>query len=81
MIDQYVPNVLKYKTIAMDVGLQDSLLKSIQDFSASLDRLNIKHSFETFEGNHSDRLKNRIEQKVLPFFSANLVFQSGSSKH
>jgi S-formylglutathione hydrolase FrmB len=81
MIDQYVPNVRKYKAIAMDVGLQDSLLESIRDFNASLDRLNINHSFETFEGDHSDRLKNRIEQKILPFFSANLAFQSAGSKH
>ncbi len=80
MISQYIPNIRKYKSIAMDVGLQDPLLKSIEDFNASLDRLNITHSFETFEGNHSDHLKDRIEQKVLPFFTRNLVFQSSGSK-
>lgn len=77
MIDQYVPNVRKFKAIAMDVGLQDTLLKSIQDFDASLTRVDIPHSFETFEGDHSNHLKDRIEQKVLPFFTKNLVFQGG----
>jgi S-formylglutathione hydrolase FrmB len=80
MIDQYIPNLLMYKAIAMDVGLQDTLLKSIQDFDASLRRLNITHTFETFEGDHSNHLKNRIEEKVLPFFTGNLVFQDRGSK-
>lgn len=79
MIDQYIPNVKKYKAIAMDVGLQDTLLKSIQDFDASLTKLGIAHTFETFEGDHSDHLKNRIADKVLPFFSEHLVFEN--SKH
>lgn len=80
MIDQYIPNVRKYKAIAMDVGLQDTLLKSIQDFDASLTRLGIEHTFETFEGDHSNHLHDRIEQKVLPFFSKYLVFQERGSK-
>jgi enterochelin esterase-like enzyme len=74
MIDQYIPNVKKYRAIAMDVGLQDTLLKSIQDFDASLTKLGITHTFETFEGDHSNHLHNRIEDKVLPFFSENLAF-------
>jgi S-formylglutathione hydrolase len=74
MLDQYVPNLKKYNAIAMDVGLQDTLLKSIQEMDASLTRLQITHTFETFEGDHSNHLKDRIEQKVLPFFSEHLAF-------
>jgi len=37
-------------------------------------RLQIAHTFETFEGDHSNHLKDRIELKVLPFFSGHLVF-------
>jgi len=81
MIDQYIPNIKMYKAVAMDVGLQDPLFKSIQDFNATLTRLGITHSFETFEGGHSDHLKDRIEQKVLPFFSNNLVFSGSGSRH
>ena len=80
MIDQYVPNVRKYRAIAMDVGMQDTLLKSIRDFDASLTRLNIPHTFETFEGDHSNHLHDRVEQKVLPFFTKNLVFQNHGVK-
>jgi S-formylglutathione hydrolase FrmB len=75
MVDQYAPNLKKYRAIAMDVGLQDSLAGSNTDFDRALTRLGITHSFETYRGEHSDHLKDRIEQKVLPFFSDNLVFK------
>jgi len=74
MVDQYVPNLKKYNAIGMDVGLQDSLLGSIRDMDQSLTRLQIAHTFETFDGDHSNHLKDRIELKVLPFFSDHLAF-------
>ena len=74
MADQYVPNLKKYNAIGMDVGLQDSLLGSIREMDQSLTRLQIAHTFETFEGDHSNHLKDRIEFKVLPFFSDHLAF-------
>lgn len=80
MVDQYVPNLKRYRAIAMDCGLQDTLIGSNQEFDQELTRLGVQHTFETFEGEHSNHLKDRIEQKVLPFFSANLVFQNNHSK-
>ncbi|HJT89802.1 MAG TPA: alpha/beta hydrolase-fold protein [Bryobacteraceae bacterium] len=72
MIDQYVPNLMKYHAIMMDVGLQDGLAASNQEMDASLSRLGIRHTFETYEGNHTNRVKERFAEKVLPFFSQNL---------
>jgi len=63
MVGQYVPNLNKYNGIGMDVGLQDTLLGSIWEMNQSLTRLYIVHTFETFEGDHSNRLKDRIELK------------------
>ena len=74
MVDQYVTNLKKYNAIATDVGLQDTLLGSIQQMDQSLTRLGIEHTFETFEGDHSNHLKDRVELKVLPFFSEHLTF-------
>lgn len=79
MVDQYVPNLKRYRAIAMDCGLQDPLIGSNKEFDEALTRLGIRHTFETFEGQHSDRLKDRIEQKVLPFFSSNLEFPKDRS--
>jgi hypothetical protein len=36
--------------------------------------LGVPHVFETYEGDHSNRVPQRVEQNVLPFFSANLSF-------
>lgn len=72
MLDQYVPNMKKYSAIAMDVGLQDTLIESNRQLDQAMTRLGIQHTFETFEGNHNNHLEDRIEGKVLPFFSKHL---------
>ena len=73
MVDQYVPNLRKYHAIAMDVGLQDPLMGDNKELDQSLVRLGVSHTFETYEGTHTSRVKERFESKVLPFFSMNLV--------
>jgi S-formylglutathione hydrolase FrmB len=79
MVDQYVPSLKKYFAIAMDVGLQDSLLATNQQLDQALTRLGVTHTFETYEGTHTSRVKERFETKVLPFFSANLIFPRGQA--
>jgi S-formylglutathione hydrolase FrmB len=74
MVDQYVPSLKKYRAIALDVGLQDPLLATNTQLEQALTRLRVAHTFETYEGTHISRVKDRFETKVLPFFSANLTF-------
>lgn len=76
MVDQYVPSLKKYRAIAVDCGLQDGLLASNKDFDQALIRLGVAHTFETYEGDHVNRVKVRFETKVLPFFSGNLTYQT-----
>jgi len=71
-VDQYGPNLKKYRAIAMDVGDQDNLSASNKQMDESLTRLGVVHTFEVYEGNHTNRVKERFEAKVLPFFSGNL---------
>lgn len=72
MVDQYVPNLKQYHAIAMDCGLQDGLITNNKDLDEALMRLGVTHTFETYEGNHTNRVPERFEKKVLPFFSENL---------
>lgn len=74
MVDQYWSNLKKYKAIMVDVGLQDTLLNGNRDMDASLTRLGVKHVWETYEGDHTNRVRERFETRVLPFFSQNLEF-------
>ncbi len=74
MVDQYLGSLKTFKAIAMDVGLQDTLAGSNREMDAMLTQFDIAHTFETYEGDHTNHVKDRFEQKVLPFFSTNLSF-------
>jgi len=77
MLDQYVPNLKKYRALALDIGLQDGLITSNQVFVDRLKRFGIPHTYETYEGDHGNRIPQRLEEKVLPFFSQHLSFEQG----
>lgn len=74
MIDQYVFALKRYSGIGMDVGLQDTLLATNRQLADALDAYEIDHHFETYDGDHTNRIADRIEQHVLPFFSQHLAF-------
>ena len=76
MLDQYVGNLRQLKAIALDVGLQDTLLSGSRQLDARLQTYKIPRTFETYEGTHTSHVADRIETKVLPFFSAQLKFEN-----
>lgn len=72
ILDQYVKNVRTIRAIAFDMGLQDNLLAAARDFHERLETYGIRHTFETYEGTHTSGIADRIETKMLPFFSLQL---------
>ncbi len=74
MLHQYVPALESLNAIGMEIGLKDNLLSSNERMHALLDAYGIKHSWETYEGGHGDSLGERIEKRMLPFFSRHLKF-------
>lgn len=77
MIDQYLTSLKKYTAIMIEVGTQDSLAGSNRQLDQSLTTFQIRHTFETYDGDHTNRVPQRIEQKVLPFFSTTMSFEAG----
>jgi enterochelin esterase-like enzyme len=73
-LPQYVPSLKRYKAIALDVGLQDFLLQDNVEMDQLLTRFGVKHTYETYEGDHVNRVGERFEQHVMPFFSQQLEF-------
>ena len=73
MVDQYVPNLKRYRAIGMEVGTQDPFLMANTQLDQSFTRLGVHHQFETYDGDHGNRIKARFAEKLLPFFSANLA--------
>ena len=75
MIDQYMPNLKKMHAIGLEVGLQDGLAASNAVLDETLTRFDVTHTYETYEGNHTNKIPERFEQHVLPFFTKNLSFR------
>ena len=72
-IDQYADNLKKYYAIAIEIGTADGLLASNKQLHDAMTRLRVPHSYEEYDGDHTNRVKDRIELHVLPFFSKNLA--------
>jgi enterochelin esterase-like enzyme len=72
MVDQYVPGLRSMRAIALDVGNQDPFVGTNTQLAESLSRLDVTRSFEVYEGDHGNRIRERFESKVLPFFSQHL---------
>ena len=65
----------RHKAIQFDAGLEDGLLGVNRQLDALLTQAGIAHRFETYDGNHNNKVFERIETRVLPFFSMNLEFK------
>jgi hypothetical protein len=77
MLGQYVSNLKKYKAVTVDVGMEDTLLASIQQFDARMKQLGIPHEFTVRAGNHGSHVVSQWENKILPFFAQHLSFEQG----
>ncbi|RZS95249.1 alpha/beta hydrolase-fold protein [Cecembia calidifontis] len=76
-VDQYIINLKKLKAIALDAGLQDrGISEATKSLHELLESYQIPHFYESYEGDHLNRIAERIQTKALPFFSENLVFQT-----
>jgi enterochelin esterase-like enzyme len=72
LIPQYLPALNSLEAFAMDIGDQDFLLQGNAAFRAELDRFGVKYEFELYEGDHGNRIAERIRTEVLPFFGEHL---------
>jgi S-formylglutathione hydrolase FrmB len=75
MVDQYVPSLQRYRAIFIDVGDDDGLSATNQQLDEALTRLGVEHSFEIYEGDHTNRVGARFLEDVIPFFSKELAFK------
>lgn len=72
MLGQYTLNLRRYSAIQFDVGLEDGLLTTNRQLDEAMKKAEIPHTFETYDGDHNNKVFERIETKVLPFFSEHL---------
>ena len=80
-LDQYIFNIKKLAAIGFDAETKDvSIAESIKRLDIGLNKYGIRHSFEIYEGDHLNRVAERIEKKMLKFFAGHLLFGEGKLK-
>jgi enterochelin esterase-like enzyme len=75
---EYKENLLKLKGIVVDYGIHDELPwipKGSEYYGEQLTAAGIPVKVEGYDGNHFNRLSERIGEYMLPFFSALLKFE------
>lgn len=72
MVDQYIDNLRKL-AVAFDVGDEDTnIAANLTEMDRILTAYQVPHTFEIYHGNHNNRIPERVELKVLPFFAQHL---------
>jgi len=72
MVPQYAFQLRRLTAFAFDVGTSDGLHADSVALDEVLTGQGIPHTFETYDGNHINRIAERIETRVLPFFTQHL---------
>jgi len=72
LLPQYIPAMKALEAIRVEVGDKDFLLRDDTLMHEELDRFGVAHEWQVFEGDHGNRVHDRIRSELLPFFAAHL---------
>jgi S-formylglutathione hydrolase len=76
MIHQYIPALRRLKAIGIDAGTKDTgISAATKELDKVLTDYGIAHFYESYDGDHLNRIAERIQTKTMPFFSTNLSFE------
>ncbi|MEN8250965.1 MAG: hypothetical protein ABFS32_18680, partial [Bacteroidota bacterium] len=71
-LGDYSDNLNLLNAVCFDCGFDDRASISNVNFSGALSSMGIDHVFEAYDGDHLNKIPERMATKVLPFFSENL---------
>jgi enterochelin esterase-like enzyme len=71
VLEQNAENLRKYYAIAIEIGTKDAFLAPNQQLHSALLRLRIPHNYEEYDSDQ--KLSERFERNLLPFFSKSLA--------
>lgn len=76
-VPRYGAALRQLTAFAIDFGIDDQFAHippATADFSRALTRLRVPHTLDVYDGDHRNRVKQRLATKIFPFFSENLSF-------
>ncbi len=80
MVDEYKTNLMKLRGLFIDYGENEDfshIRLTSRKFSQKLAERNIPHTFEVYAGgDHGNKIRERMETRVLQFFARTLDFNS-----
>ena len=73
IVDQYITSLRRMKGIGVDAGDKEAAIsRDARALHEKLDAYGVAHEFEIYEGNHTNRVAEQIEKRVMPFFTRTL---------
>jgi S-formylglutathione hydrolase FrmB len=75
MVPQYLHALRSMTAIGIDTGDKDFVHGDDEAMHAELLKFGISHRWELYEGDHGNRVSERLEKVVFPFFTRNLKFE------
>lgn len=72
MAAQYLPALKAMTAISLDAGDKDFVLFEAQGMHATLTQLGVPHGWTVYDGDHGNRVPERLGSAVLPFFAEHL---------
>lgn len=75
-IHQHIPNLKRLKAIGLDAGTKDvGISAATKELDKVLTDYGVAHFYESYDGDHLNRIAERLQTKTLPFFSQHLAFE------
>jgi len=77
--DKYKENLLKLNAFKLECGIHDEsrgLYNGNIYFKSILESIGIEDALVTYDGGHNDKVFERVEFSMLPFFSEHLVHEN-----
>jgi hypothetical protein len=82
MIASHTEQLKRLRGFMFDVGLSDQLVspRSLAAMDTALTKAGVRHTYETYDGDHTNRIAARLAVRLLPFFSQTLDFGDASRR-
>ena len=72
MVASHIDALESFDAIGSDVGTRDGLIRDDTLIHEELERFGVEHVWQTYEGTHTDKIAQRFDEVVLPFFAQHL---------